>query len=213
MKDTFSSFHPAVNFIYFLAVIVFSMFFMHPIFLCISLICSIAYSVYLNGAKALKFNLLFMLPMLLLFAVMNPVFNHEGATILIYINDNPITLESIVYGFDVHFGHHLVFLLQCCDDFRQVYLLVWESDSGTVSSVVDGFAAGSQAKSADTRHIKCAKMYRQGRQQRKYNYESKKRNEDTLYFNDVGAGKRDRDGGFYEIEGIWAKGENQLFKL
>ncbi len=99
MKDTFSSFHPAVNFIYFLAVIVFSMFFMHPIFLCISLICSIAYSVYLNGAKALKFNLLFMLPLLLLFAVLNPVFNHEGATILIYINDNPITLESIVYGF------------------------------------------------------------------------------------------------------------------
>ena len=40
-----------------------------------------------------------MLPLLLLFAVLNPVFNHEGATILIYINDNPITLESIVYGF------------------------------------------------------------------------------------------------------------------
>lgn len=98
MKDSFSSFHPLVNFIYFLAVIVFSMFFMHPVFLAISLICSIFYSVYLNGYKALKFNLMFMLPMLLFFAVMNPVFSHEGVTTLIYINDNPITLESIVYG-------------------------------------------------------------------------------------------------------------------
>ena len=99
MKDTFSSFHPIVNFIYFVAVIVFSMFFMHPVFLGISLCCGMIYSIYINGAKALKFNIVYMLPMLLFFAIMNPVFNHEGATILLYVNDNPITLESIIYGF------------------------------------------------------------------------------------------------------------------
>ncbi|MEG1886890.1 MAG: energy-coupling factor transporter transmembrane protein EcfT, partial [Oscillospiraceae bacterium] len=78
--------------------IIFSMFFMHPVFLSISLVVAIAYSVYLNGIKALKFNLVYMLPMLLAVALINPAFNHEGATILIYINDNPITLESIIYG-------------------------------------------------------------------------------------------------------------------
>jgi energy-coupling factor transport system permease protein len=99
LKDTFSTFHPVVNFIYFLAVIAFSMFFMHPVFLGISLVCSMIYSIYLNGGKAVRFNLLYMLPTLLFFAVMNPVFNHAGATILVYVNDNPITLESILYGF------------------------------------------------------------------------------------------------------------------
>lgn len=99
LKDSFSSFHPVVNFLYFLAVILFSMFFLHPVFLGISLVCGTAYSIRLNGRRAVRFNLLVMLPTLLLFAVMNPVFNHEGATILVYVNDNPITAESIVYGF------------------------------------------------------------------------------------------------------------------
>lgn len=99
MKDSFSSFHPAVNFTYFTAVILFSMFFLHPVFLGISLCSGAIYSVYLKGKKALRFDLLYLLPVFLLFALMNPVFNHAGATILLYVNDNPITLESIVYGF------------------------------------------------------------------------------------------------------------------
>lgn len=99
MKDTFSSYHPVVNFVYFVAVILFSMFFLHPVFLGISLVCGTACSLYLNGRRAARFNLLYMLPLFLIFAVMNPVFNHAGATILVYVNDNPITLESIAYGF------------------------------------------------------------------------------------------------------------------
>jgi energy-coupling factor transport system permease protein len=98
MKDSFSGFHPIVNFIYFCAVILFSMFFMHPIFLVISLISSFLYSIRLNGRKALRFNLIGMLPLLLLTAIVNPIFNHAGVTILLYINDNPLTLESILYG-------------------------------------------------------------------------------------------------------------------
>lgn len=45
------------------------------------------------------FNLKYMLPMLCFTALINPAFNHEGVTILIYLeNGNPLTLESIVYG-------------------------------------------------------------------------------------------------------------------
>ena len=98
MKDHFSTFHPVVNFVYFVAVIVFSMFFMHPVFLGISLASAVIYSIYLNGMRAVKFNLLGMLPMLLVVALLNPLLSHAGATILLYVNDNPITLESILYG-------------------------------------------------------------------------------------------------------------------
>lgn len=98
MQDAFSGFHPLVNFAFFLAAVLCGMFFMHPVFLGISLVCSLAYSLYLGGRKSLKFSLLYMLPLLLLVAVLNPLLNHEGATILLYINDNPLTLEAIVYG-------------------------------------------------------------------------------------------------------------------
>lgn len=98
-RDTFSSYHPLINFLYFGLVLVFSMFFMHPVSLTISLACAIAYNVYLNGRKAVRFQLLYMLPMMLLAAFVNPAFNHEGATLLCYLpTGNPLTLESILYG-------------------------------------------------------------------------------------------------------------------
>lgn len=98
-KDTFSSYHPIINFLYFGLVLGFSMFFMHPVSLVISLACAIAYSVYLNGRKAVRFQLFYMLPMTLLATVVNPAFNHEGATLLCYLpTGNPLTLESILYG-------------------------------------------------------------------------------------------------------------------
>lgn len=98
LRDVFSSFHPIVNFIYFVLVIMCSMFFMHPVFLGISLCSAILYSIYLNGLRAIKFNFLFMLPVLLLFAALNPLFNHEGATVLFHIQNNPITAEALIYG-------------------------------------------------------------------------------------------------------------------
>jgi energy-coupling factor transport system permease protein len=98
-KDTFSSYHPLINFLYFGLVLVFSMFFMHPVCRCISLFSALVYSVYLRGKKAVRFSLVLMLPMILLAALVNPAFNHEGATILTYLpSGNPLTLESITYG-------------------------------------------------------------------------------------------------------------------
>lgn len=98
-RDTFSSYHPIINFIYFALVLVFTMFFMHPVSLFISLASSLAYAIYLNGRKAVRFSLVYMLPMMLVAAIVNPAFNHEGMTILTYLpTGNPLTLESIVYG-------------------------------------------------------------------------------------------------------------------
>lgn len=97
--NSFKSFHPIVNFTYFVSVIIFSMFFMHPACLIISVAGGFLYSIKLNGMKAVKFNFLYMLPVMLITAVFNPLFNHEGATIISYMRSgNPLTLESICYG-------------------------------------------------------------------------------------------------------------------
>lgn len=98
MKDTFSSFHPAINFTYFCTVILCSMFFMHPILLAISTAAAFVYSVYLNRRKAMRFNLIYLLPSMVAVALINPLFNHRGITILCYVRENPLTLESILYG-------------------------------------------------------------------------------------------------------------------
>ena len=99
MNDSFSSYHPIVNFVYFALVLLFSMFFMHPVGLVISFVSSFIWSTYLGGKKAIKFNLLYMIPTLIVTALVNPAFNHEGITILSYLpSGNPLTLESITYG-------------------------------------------------------------------------------------------------------------------
>ncbi len=97
--NEFKTYHPIINFIYFVFVIGFSCLLMHPACLCISLVSGFTYSVMLKGKKAIKTNLIYMLPMLLMMALINPAFNHEGITIIAYLpSGNPLTLESIVYG-------------------------------------------------------------------------------------------------------------------
>lgn len=98
--NEFKNYHPTVNFSYFLAVICFSIFYMHPVFLAISLLGSFAHLTVLDGKKALKTTVCFMLPLLAVSSLINPTFNHEGVTILAYLpSGNPLTLESVAYGF------------------------------------------------------------------------------------------------------------------
>ena len=97
--NEFKTYHPIVNFTYFIFVIGFSCFFMHPVCLCISLISAFTYSVMLRGRKTIGKNLIYMIPMLIITALINPAFNHEGMTIIDYLpSGNPLTLESIMYG-------------------------------------------------------------------------------------------------------------------
>jgi len=98
-QDAFSSCHPIINFYYFAVAILCAMFFLHPILSPVSLIIAVIYSIYLNGKKAVKFNLLGMLPVMFFATIANPLFNHAGITMLFYLeNGNPVTLEAIVYG-------------------------------------------------------------------------------------------------------------------
>ena len=116
-KDAFSGYHPIINFLYYALVLLLSMCLMHPVYLLISLIGALTYDIYLKGRKAVRFAVMGLLPMAALAALVNPAFNHEGATILTYLpSGNPLTMESMFLrrGCGRHAGKRrtLVFQLQ-----------------------------------------------------------------------------------------------------
>lgn len=90
--------HPAVNLIYFAAVIFGTVTFQHPIFLAISWGCAFAYSVRRNGWKAVVFNTS-MLIFVGAYALYYATFHHFGVTNLgTLFTGNRVTLESLTYG-------------------------------------------------------------------------------------------------------------------
>ncbi|MBR1811164.1 MAG: energy-coupling factor transporter transmembrane protein EcfT [Clostridia bacterium] len=97
-RDAFAAYHPLVNFLYFGAVIGFTMVFLHPVCLGISLVCAVLYHRRLYMGQWFRFFAA-ALPLLVLTALLNPMFNHQGTVILAYLpGGNPLTLESMLYG-------------------------------------------------------------------------------------------------------------------
>lgn len=94
----FEACHPAVNLLFFAAVISCTVSFDHPVFLLISLLNAAAYSIRRNGRRAASFDLC-LLPAILVFALCYSSYHHFGMTVLHqnFIGNN-VTLESLVYG-------------------------------------------------------------------------------------------------------------------
>ena len=91
--------HPVINFIYFSLVIGFTMVIMHPVCLLVSFFSAFCYVIHLFGWKQAGKGLLAMAGIMLLTAIINPAFNHQGMTTLCYLSSgNILTLESICYG-------------------------------------------------------------------------------------------------------------------
>ena len=98
-NDAFSRCHPLVNFLYFARVLLGAMLLQHPVCQVISLFCAIACFCCLGGEKPGGFRLWYALALFLVTTAVNPMFSHEGRTILRYLpSGNPLTLESILYG-------------------------------------------------------------------------------------------------------------------
>ncbi|MBE6050348.1 MAG: energy-coupling factor transporter transmembrane protein EcfT [Clostridium sp.] len=96
--DEFSKLHPIVNFIYFIFIIGFTMFCMHPVFLGISLISSLIYVIYLKGMYGIKNSLLVSLSIIIMVVLVNVIINNNGETIIFYIGNKPVFLEAIYYS-------------------------------------------------------------------------------------------------------------------
>lgn len=90
--------HPAVNLIFFTAVIAGMILFQHPIFLALGFFCACAYSIQRNRGKAAIFDLC-LLPCAAAFAIYYSSYHHFGVTVLQqnFVGNN-MTLESVVYG-------------------------------------------------------------------------------------------------------------------
>jgi energy-coupling factor transport system permease protein len=99
VRGAFANTHPAVGMSFFTFAVLSTVLFMHPVTLGVSFFCALAYSVRLNGVRALRFTLVGLLPMMAAAVAVNVLFTHRGETILFYLlDDNPFTLESLLYG-------------------------------------------------------------------------------------------------------------------
>ena len=95
--DAFSKCHPAVNFLFFVGAIGMSVVIQHPFFLLAGAVTGGIYYLLLNGKKGCK-TILSLLPMFVILAAVNPLFNTLGATALFYLGSRPYTLEALLYG-------------------------------------------------------------------------------------------------------------------
>ncbi len=98
MKNALEGYHPWVSFFYYALVLTFSMVITHPAAQGISLACALWYGWLLGGRKAGRYGLTLCLPLLILTAVINPLFGGRGATVLLLLLGRPVTLEGLLYG-------------------------------------------------------------------------------------------------------------------
>lgn len=94
----FESYHPTINFIYFLFVFAAAVLFNHPIYVVIAFLTSFVYSIKLNGRRSVLLNLI-LVPCAFLYGCWYAFYHHFGITSLgkNFIGNN-ITLESLCYG-------------------------------------------------------------------------------------------------------------------
>lgn len=71
---------------------------LHPFVIAASLTGSFLLFLAMFGWKKFFSELLFCLGIFVLLSLANPLFVHDGETLLFFLNDNPVTLESMIYG-------------------------------------------------------------------------------------------------------------------
>ena len=103
--------HPFTVFIYYALVIGITAFMMHPVILGISFIGVMAFKIIEREEFKIKSVAVCIMAFLVL-SLLNPLFYHNGKTVLLVINQNPITLEAIIYGM-VAAGVIITVLLWC----------------------------------------------------------------------------------------------------
>ena len=96
-SDAFSKCHPLTNFLFFLGAIGFSAVIRHPLYLLVGFLGAAGYYLLLSGKKGWKL-ILGLIPVFLLVAGVNPLFNTYGQTVLFTVFGKPYSLEALCYG-------------------------------------------------------------------------------------------------------------------
>ena len=95
--DAFSKCHPLVNFLFFIGAIGCGVVIQHPLFVAAGCICAAVYYLLLSGRAGWKL-IAGMLPVGIFIAIVNPLFNTDGQTVLFQLFGKPYTLEALLYG-------------------------------------------------------------------------------------------------------------------
>ena len=94
----FSMSHPAVPALYMVLTLGLTMFSMQPVLIALSLAGGLAYGLATRGVARTLGALRWQLPVILIIAVLNPLFSASGSTELFRIGMRAVYLESMVYG-------------------------------------------------------------------------------------------------------------------
>lgn len=97
-KRYFLRVHPLTAFVFFVAVLTLTMLSMHPVIIAASFTCAVAFCCFLCGAKNTVISLAYAFPLMVLVVLVNMATVHRGETYLFFLNDNPVTLEALLYG-------------------------------------------------------------------------------------------------------------------
>lgn len=93
--------HPSVSMLYFLSVMLITMFTKNPIFLILAFMGGICFLATKEKKTVLKRSIVFYILIFVLVSLTNPLFSHNGETSLFFINNNPVTLEAFIYGMNL----------------------------------------------------------------------------------------------------------------
>lgn len=95
----FGTYNPIINFVFFIGAIVLGMLLMHPFFLLCSVLLSAIFLLSVKGRKGIK-TILILIPVFIVIAALNPLFNTMGETVLFTYFGRPYTLEALFYGLE-----------------------------------------------------------------------------------------------------------------
>lgn len=123
MRD-YQEFHPFTNFIFYVLIIGFLCFQNNPFFTIAGLagffisewqLCKKLDQKHSYGKKEVSGYL----ALFVLIGMLNPLFWHQGTTVLFYLNDKQITLEALLYGY--HMSFVIVTVLLWCRQLSRVF--------------------------------------------------------------------------------------------
>ncbi|MDR2672403.1 MAG: energy-coupling factor transporter transmembrane protein EcfT [Coriobacteriales bacterium] len=114
MLSVLRDYHPAVAFVFFMAMITLCFLSLEPVFRIIGMLGSCAVALAVRGAAAFVRASWWLLLLVIIVTATNALFSTSGLTVLFYLGGAgglPITLESLVYG--------------CCSGLMLASVLVW----------------------------------------------------------------------------------------
>ncbi len=114
----FANYHPLVLFAYFLAVLVVAMFVTNPVLQGLALLGGLLFCAMLLKGREFGKSVGFFAVMFLLVAVTNPLFSHNGVTVLFTVFQISVTAESLAYG--VSMAATLVAVMLWCQCYSRV---------------------------------------------------------------------------------------------